>query len=87
MPCLAAPTIPIPALPFPLSLTLPTLATPSLSVTFCCTLTLPQLVLPLPPIGLGFLGAAAVVIIQAVLALIQQVNAFLSSLQIVCPLN
>lgn len=91
MPCLAAPQIPLPALPSPLSLSLslqlPTLSTPSLSLTLCCTFNLPSISISLPPLELGFLGEAAVAAIQAFLFVIQQINAFLAQLTISCPLD
>ena len=86
MPCIAAPQIPFPALPSPLSLGL-NLATPALSGTFCCTFSVPSFPIPLPPINLGMLGAAAIAAIQGYLQVTAKVNAFLAALQLTCPLN
>jgi len=86
LPCIAVPQIPFPALPAPLSLGL-NLATPALSGTFCCTFSIPSIPIPLPPINLGMLGAAAIAAIQAYLQVTQKVNAFLAQLQLSCPLN
>ena len=86
MPCLAAPAIPFPTLPAPLSLGL-NIATPGLSGTFCCTFSLPPYPLPLPPLNLGMLGAAAIAAIQAYLKITGQINAFLAKLAVTCPLE
>jgi hypothetical protein len=87
MPCVPLPALPLPTLPAPLSFSLPTIATPQLSENFCCVITIPSIPLPLPPLGLGFLGAAATVAIQGVLTVMGQVQAFVASLQINCPLQ
>lgn len=86
MPCIAAPQIPFPALPAPLSLGL-NLATPALSGTFCCTYSIPSIPIPLPPLNLGMLGAAAIAAIQAYLKVTAAINAFLGQLQLSCPLD
>jgi hypothetical protein len=87
MPCLSAPAVPFPTLPSPLGLSGINLATPPLSATFCCTLNLPQLVLPIPPINIGMLGPAAIAIIAGYLLLQKQVAAFIALLTISCPLE
>ena len=87
MPCLAAPLIVLPTLPFPLSLNL-SLATPTLSFTFCCTFNLPVFSIDIGiPLELGMLGAGAVAAIQAFLNVVAQINAFLAKLVLNCPLD
>jgi len=87
MPCVAILPIPFPTLPSPLSLTLPTIATPEISENLCCVITIPSIPLPIPPIGLGSLGAAATVAIEAYIAITQQINAYIGALQVSCPLQ
>jgi hypothetical protein len=87
MPCVPIPPIPFPTLPAPLSLALPTIATPQFDLNLCCTITVPSIPLPIPPIGLGQLGVFAAAAIQGYLAVTQQINAYIGALQISCPLQ
>ena len=88
MPCLQGPTIPIPSLPFPLSI--PDLAIPSLSfdANLCCKIAVATPVIPIPiPIGglLAAVGGAA--FINIIIGYIDAINAFLDTLTISCPLD
>jgi hypothetical protein len=87
MPCIPLPTVPKPQLPAPLSIGLPTLQTPPLQANLCCQFSLPQIILPLPPIPLGFLGPALAPILAAIDAAEAQVDAWLAAIPVNCPLE
>jgi hypothetical protein len=97
VPCFDVPLLPTASLQSPLSIGLPSI--PGLSfgpselginlgqATLCCTITIPNPLnnlipaTPLPPLILN------IATITAILALVDQINAFLGMLQLDCPLN
>lgn len=85
MPCLQVPTVPTPVLPFPFTVSVPTISTPAVGLNLCCNITIPSIPLPLPP--LPPFGTGAVAVVEAVSVILGQINSFLGQLSISCPLN
>lgn len=91
MPCLAAPTLPVPQLPSPLHLALPDLGLPTFDLTLCCTITPPPIDLPYPaslltapPPGPTINLTVINVFLSGVVA---PINEFLDTLQLDCPVE
>lgn len=83
MPCITTPTLPIPQLPAPLSISIE-LPIPSISIGLCCKLPIPPI--PIPPIPLP-----AVVLNPAIIATlnayIRTAVEYISSIPLNCPLD
>jgi hypothetical protein len=83
MACLPLPHVTPPTLPLPLTLGLE-LATPTVDVVFCCNIHLPSN--PLAAVSLDLLPVPTA-LVALISGYVDQVNAFIDSLPVSCPLD
>ena len=82
MPCIAAPKLPVPTLPGPLTLAPPALPEVDFDPNFCCK-ELPFQVVPPPiPLAPGTINPGTIAIVTQTMA---QVQAFLNAQALPCP--
>lgn len=88
MPCVDVPKVPLPSLPSPLSLGVPSFTAPVVpAVPLCCKIQIPSSGLfSTPPIPLP-IGAVLLPIVMVLTAAIGEINSFLDGITPDCPLN
>lgn len=84
MPCITTPTLPVPQLPAPLSLALPTLPGISVDVPFCCKLPLPPVAIPPIPLPAILLNPAVIATLNGY---IKAAVEYISAIPFECPLD